>query len=116
MSKLYWMSQMIASDSGENIKFAPSTLSGLSSTKVSAAINEAATNKTGIRMSKTLAAGTTSFTFTNNYFTNTMYVDLYSDKELILEEHPVYTDSSKTITYICKELEAQTEVRIVVQF
>ena len=56
MSKLYWMSQMIATDSGENITFAPSTTSGLTSTKVSAAIREVATNMTGIIMSKELPA------------------------------------------------------------
>lgn len=116
MSKLYWMSQLIASDSGDNISFSPSTLSGLSSTKVSAAINEAAKNKTGVKMNKSISAGATSFTFTNSYFTNDMYVDYYSSDEIELTDFPTYNDSTKTITFKCNAVPRACTFRLVVQF
>lgn len=116
MSKLYWMSQLIATDSGENITFTPNTLSSLTSTKVSAAIREVATNKTGVKMSKSVAAGSTTFTFTNSYFTDDMYVDCYSSGEIRLKEYPTYDNSTKTITFKCEELKNDIVFRLVVQF
>ena len=115
MSKLYWMSQMIATDSGENITFAPSTTSGLTSTKVSAAIREVATNMTGIIMSKELPAGTTSFSFTNTLFNDDMHVDYYCSDDIYID-FPHYNDSTKTITFNCDELESDQKFRIIVKF
>ena len=115
MSKLYWMSQLVASDSGENITFVPNTLSGLTSTKVSAAIREVASNKTGVIMSKDLSANTTSFSFTNTLFNDSLYVDYCCSGEFNLET-PTYNDSTKTITFKCEELESSVKFRLVVQF
>lgn len=115
MSKLYWMSQLVASDSGENITFVPNAMSGLTSTKVSAAIREVASNKTGVIMSQDLAVGTTTFSFTNTLFNDSMHVDYYCSDDIYID-FPYYNDSTKTITFNCEELESPQKFRIVVQF
>ncbi len=116
MSRLYWMSSMIASTSGEDISFSPNAISGLSSNQVSAAIREVASNKTGVKMSRSIGAGTTSFSFTNSYFTNEMYVDYYSSDKVELDGWPIYNDSTKTITFNCKSVPNTCTFRIVAQF
>lgn len=114
MSRLYWMSSIIASTSGADLSFSPTTLSGLHSTNVSAAVNEAATNKTGVIMSKTLTAGTTSFSFSSSYFNDNMYVGYYSTADVRLKGVPTY--SSGTLTFTCDAVQTGCTFRIVVQF
>ena len=114
MSRLYWMNSIIASTSGADLSFSPTTLSGLSSTNVSAAVNEVATNKTGLILSKTLTAGTTTFSFSSTYFNDNMYVDYYSTDDVKLDGVPTY--SSGILTFNCSAVESQCTFRIVVQF
>lgn len=114
MSKLYWMDQVIATTSGELIDYTVGS-SGLIATKVGAAIRELATTMTGTKMSKALAVGATTFSFTNTLFNNNMYIDFYCDGDIEIEDH-TYNDTTKTITFKCKALEAACNFRIVVKF
>ena len=115
MSKLYWMDQVIATDSSEYISFVPGSLSGITATTVGGAIREVATTKTGIKMSKALAEGTTTFSFTNVNFNNDMYVDYFCDKAIALLQ-PTYSETTKTITFECSAVKEDCTFKIVVKF
>ena len=114
MSRMYWKSNMLASTSSDDLSFTPGTTGGIVSTNAGAAIREIASNKTGVIMSKELAVGTTSFTFTNSYFTDNMYVDYYCNKDIKLKGVPTY--STGTLTFTCSATEVACTFRIVVKF
>ena len=119
MSKLYWMSQVIAvtnaselSYTAANNAFYPSTPSN-----VKGALDALAGQQTGIRMSQniTAASGSTSVSFHNSLFTDTMYVDYYSTKALVLDGFPTYDSSGKNLTFTYFPVEEDCTFRIVVK-
>lgn len=113
MSRLFWMSQVIATTQSEYISYTPSNSAYYPSSvsQVKAALDSLASQKTGIRMQQSLAAGTTSVSFNNSLFTDSMYVDYYANKEFELDGFPTY--ASNTITLKYKPLKAACTLKIV---
>ena len=105
MSRLYWMSNIIATNESNLHTFTPTANSGLTKTNVQDAINECAEKVTGIKQSVNLSVGTTSFTVTNIQFrNNSMYFDYYCTKTIRITEvipNPLTTTS---LTFKCEAL------------